>query len=210
MHKFSTLAAGRGNFVQYIYSNDMDIKEIFYKNNGFLRTKDLTLRNQWNQLNKMIDIGLVAKLKSGLYCLQQYEGVDQNREVAQIVPLGVFCLFSAWQQYDLTTYHPFEYHIAIERETKILLPDYPPIKIYRWREKFYNLGIVEMDGIKIYDMEKSVCDAIRFRNKVGMDTTVEILQNYVKRKDKNLNQLSRYAQQLEIENIVRNMIMILL
>ena len=189
---------------------NMDIKEIFSKNNGFLRTKDLTLRNQWNQLNRLIDSGEVVKLKSGLYCLQSYGGIDQNREIAQIVPAGVLCLFSAWQHYNLTTNNPFEYHIAIKREEKIRLPGYPPIRIYRWNEKLYSLGIVETDSIKVYDLEKSVCDAVRFRNKVGMDTTIEVLKNYVKRQDKNLNQLSRYAQQLGIENIVNNMIMILL
>jgi len=126
----------------------------------------------------------------------------------------VFCLFTAWQHYHLSTQNPPDFHIALRNKEKIRLPDYPPIKLYYWSEKYYNLGIAEIEKdrqtIKIYDLEKSVCDAVRFRNKVGMDTTIEILQNYVKRKDKNLNKLNEYAQQLGVGNIVQNMIMTLL
>ena len=109
---------------------------------------------------------------------------------------------------------PHENHVAIVRGKKVMLPAYPPIRLYHLSKKFHQLGITEIiignQPVKMYDLEKSVCDAVRFRNKVGMDTTIEVLQNYVKRKDKNLNKLSRYAQQLGIENIIRDMIMILL
>jgi len=139
--------------------------------------------------------------------LQQHNVIDQNREVAQIAPSGVFCLFSAWQHYQLTTNNPFEYHIAIVRNEKIVMPEYPPVKIYRWSEKFYKLGIVETEDIKIYDLEKSVCDAVRFRNKVGLDIAIEVVKNYVARKDRNFDKLAKYARQLRIEKIIQDMIM---
>jgi len=186
----------------------MDIQKIFDQNNGFLKATDLTSRKQWDELKKLIDNNIVIKLKRGLYGLQQYTIAGQDQEVAQIVPSGVFCLFTAWQHYGLTLSNPFEYHVAIKREGKIRLPDYPPIKIYRWSEKFYNLGIVKTDTIKIYDLEKSVCDAVRFRNKVGMDITIEVVQNYVrKRKECNFDKLTKYARQLRIEKIMQSLIM---
>jgi predicted transcriptional regulator of viral defense system len=187
---------------------NMDIKEILEKNNGFLRAKDLTSRNQWNQLKMLIDNNVVIKLKSGLYSLPRYNVIDQNREVAQIVPSGVLCMFSAWQHYNLTLNNPFEYHIAIRREDKIALPDYPPIKLYHWSEKFYYLGIIETDTIKIYDLEKSVCDAVRFRNKVGMDIAIEVVKNYVqKREERNFDKLTKYARLLRIDKIMQSIIM---
>jgi predicted transcriptional regulator of viral defense system len=188
-------------------SENTDIKGIFRKNKGFLRTKGLT-RNQWYQLKKLVDRGEVFKLKSGLYCIPKYGIKEQNREAAEIVPSGVFCLFSAWQHHNLSTQNPWQYHIAIEREEKVSLPDYPPIKIYRWSDSFYNLGIIKFGSIKIYDLEKSVCDAVRFRNKVGMDIAIEVVKNYVRRKkDRNLNKLAKYARQMRIETIMQNMTM---
>ena len=184
-----------------------DITDIFTSNHGFLQAKHLTLRNQWYQLNKLIDSGEVVKLKRGLYCFREYTVTGQNREVAHIVPSGVFCLFTAWQHYNLSTNIPYEYHIAIKREDKLSLPQYPPIKIYRWSEKFYNLGVIETEKIKIYDIEKSVCDAVRFRNKVGLDITYEVVKNYVRRRDRNFNKLSNYARLLRIEKIMQSIIM---
>jgi len=186
---------------------NFDIKDIFTSNHGFLQTKCFTLRNQWHQLNRLIDSGEVVKLKRGLYCLQQHSITSQNREVAQIVPSGVFCLFSAWQHYNLSTNNPYEYHIAICRKDKVILPQYPPIKIYSWSEKFYSLGIIETEHIKIYDLEKSVCDAVRFRNKVGLDIAIEVVKNYVRRKDRDFNKLNNYARLLRIEKIMQSMIM---
>ena len=88
-------------------------------------------------------------------------------------------------------------HIAVSQKKKITLPNYPPIKLYYWSDKYYQLGVneIKVDNlqVKISDLEQSVCDAVRFRNKVGIDITIEVLRNYIKRTDKNLNTLSRYV-----------------
>jgi hypothetical protein len=57
--------------------------------------------------------------------------------------------------------------------------------------------------IKIYDLEKSVCDAVKYRTKIGIDVTSEILKNYLKRKDRNLSKLMGYAKQMRIEKTLK-------
>jgi predicted transcriptional regulator of viral defense system len=132
-------------------------------------------------------------------------------DIELIVPNGVLCLFSAWFYYELTTTIPHSYYIAIEKKRKIVLPDYPPIVLYYWQKNQYDLGIstYTKDGIsiKIYDIEKSVCDAVKFRNKVGMDIAIEVVRNYVRRKDRNFDKITKYARQMRIETIMQNMIM---
>ena len=67
---------------------------------------------------------------------------------------------------------------------------------------------MQQDGIKIYDIEKSVCDAVRFRNKVGMDVALEVVKNYVKNtQQRNFDKLIKYARQMRIENVIQNIIM---
>ena len=58
------------------------------------------------------------------------------------------------------------------------------------------------EEIKIYDIEKSVCDAIRYRNKVGTDVTNEVLRNYLKRRDRNLDKLMKYAGNMRIATVL--------
>ena len=64
----------------------------------------------------------------------------------------------------------------------------------------------KIDGyvVKIDDLEKSVCDAIKYRAKIGLDVATEILKNYLKRKDRNLSKLVRYAKIVEFLCVIKN------
>ena len=42
---------------------------------------------------------------------------------------------------------------------------------------------VEGYDIRIYDKERCVCDAFKFRNKIGIDFCSEIIDNYLARLD---------------------------
>jgi predicted transcriptional regulator of viral defense system len=184
---------------------------IFHANSGFLKASDISSRTEWRILNKMLDDSIVTKVKRGLYKLNDFHEDIQQIEIAKSIPSSVFCMFTAWHYYELSTYIPFEFHIAVPQNRKVKIPDYPPVKVYYLSEKSYETGITEIkmseEKIKIYDLEKSVCDAIRFRNKVGLDITVAVLKNYSKRQDKDLNKLSNYARTLRVEKILTNMIM---
>ena len=87
------------------------------------------------------------------------------------------------------------------------MPVFPPITLYYWQRKYQEMGVVEqeVDGYKVqmYDIEKSVCDAIKYRNKIGNETASEILKNYLKRKNRNLSLLLEYAKKMRIEKILR-------
>lgn len=194
-------------------NRNKSIKENFKANYGFLRTKDLRSRSEWRELRELLDNNSIVKIKKGLYRLNVAD-YNQQVEAAKIIPNGVFCLFTAWQHYNLSGYNPFEFYMAIRKKQKVILPAYPPIKLYYWIDEFYLLGITEIiiddQIVKIYDLEKSVCDAVRFRNKVGIDITSEILKNYLKRKDKDLNKLWQYACLLRIEKQMRDFITVML
>jgi predicted CopG family antitoxin len=54
------------------------------------------------------------------------------------------------------------------------------------------------------------CDAVRYRNKIGTEILNEVLRNYLKRKDRNLDKLMKYAVQLRISKTMQNYIQLLL
>ena len=39
---------------------------------------------------------------------------------------------------------------------------------------------IEQIVLPIFDLERSVCDAIKYRNKVGIDVMAEVIQTYLK------------------------------
>lgn len=157
-------------------------------------------------LNKMIKANEVTKIHYGLYVLNNYPKYDEREIVAGLVPNGVFCMFSAWNFHELTTTIPYQYHIALYRKAKLNLPDYPPVKLYFRSSEILQLGIIKVDvnGKKLnyYNLERSVCDAVKFRNKVGEEIMTEVLKSFMKRTDKNIDLLMQYAKTMRVEKIM--------
>jgi len=182
------------------------ITEIFKTQNGYLQSKQIENRNMWYKLQQLLETGEVYKVKRGLYKHGKYSNDNEFSEICRIVPKGVLCLFTAWQYYKLTTTVSPVYHIAVQSKTKIKLPSYPPIKLYYRTEKYYNSGImdteIEGEPITVYSLEKSVCDAVKFRNKIGTEIMSEVLKSYTKRNDKNIDLLMKFAKEMRIEKII--------
>jgi hypothetical protein len=178
------------------------ILQLFRDQGGYLNTRQLSKRSQHYHLKELVDQGEVIRIKPGLYQLAENIGSDELGLMARIVPKGIFCLFSAWAYWELTTQVPLVYHMAIENKNKIVIPEFPPVKLYFWQSPAIDLGVLNNPStgglIRIFNKEKSVCDAIRFRNKIGMDLVSEILKKYLSMPDKNLDLLVKYAGSLRI------------
>ena len=191
------------------------LEELFVQNKGYLTSKLIRgNRSLYYQLKTLLETEKVVQIKRGLYRHFDFAEEASWGEVCRIAHQAVICLFSAWRFYELSTQTPTEIHVAIPAKNKVLLPDYPPIKLYYWDKRFYETGIIQTtyneEQITIYDIEKSVCDAIRYRNKVGTDITSEVLRNYLKRKDRNLDKLMKYAKNMRISTVLNQYLTMML
>jgi len=188
--------------------------ERFKKNGGFLRAADSLTETEKYQLRQLIKTGKVRRVKRGLYQLNDSIKVSQEAEVSRMIPDGIFCMYTAWSHYELTTHVSSEFHVAIPKTLRIVLPQYPPVKIYYWVIRTFDLGktFADVNGarVQIYNIERSVCDAVKFRNKIGLDLMSEILRNYSNRRDKNLDRLLKYAAQLRIEKTMSQFLQVIL
>ena len=76
------------------------------------------------------------------------------------------------------------------------------MEIHYYTDKVLNVGVSQMtiDGfsVNVYDEERCVCDAVKFRNKVGMDVCSEIINNYLERPERNISRLMDYARILRV------------
>jgi hypothetical protein len=87
-----------------------------------------------------------------------------------------------------------------------VLPEYPGIELYHISEDLLEIGveqkIVSGYEVKVYNAERSVCDAVKFRNKVGMDICSEVVNSYLDSPERNLSLLMDYAQKMRVANIL--------
>lgn len=158
-------------------------------------------RGAYYKLLESAKEGDVVCIRRGVYATME-QLADIMIDLDTVVPGGVFCLFSAWNIHGLTTSLPQAYHVAIKRGRKIRLPEFPPMEFHFITEALMDLGVEErmVSGykVKVYNLERSVCDAIKYRNKVGMDVCSEIVNNYLALPDRNLTLLMDYADKLRV------------
>ena len=143
-------------------------------------------------------------------CRGVYANVDQLTssmiDIDMIVPNGILCLWSAWNIHHLTTSIPQAFHVAIKRDRKVTIPSFPQIKLHHYTSTLLEIGVtvkvIEGFTVRVYDQERCVCDAIKFRNKIGIDVCAEIISNYLSRKERNISKLMDYARQLRVGTIL--------
>lgn len=180
------------------------IKELKEKGYSYYRIGQMEEQGQLHRINR----------STFENCL--YKG-DENGFVnaAAYVPEGVICLMSAARYYELTDFLPDVIEVAISRKKKVsTLPEWPRIKIYYFLPVRMDLGVREIseggNTFHIFDIEKTVVDIIYYRNKIGTEETSEVLRNYLKRQDRQLDRLHAYSKMLHCEPIIRTYLEVLL
>ena len=125
-------------------------------------------------------------------------------DVQRIVPNGVLCLYSTFANYELSTQVPAATCIAIDAKRKVRLPEYPLIELYYWKKENLEFGVVEKEisgyMVMITDLERTICDAVKYRNKIGLDVCGEVIDNYLKTETRNISLLHEYAGKLRVKN----------
>ena len=174
-------------------------KEIGYTE-GFMVRENMSAY-QYHQALQKVQSGELLRLRPGVFA-KPATLADTMLNIDVLVPGGVLCMYSAWEHYELTTHIPSAFCIAIPRKRKLVLPEFPPITLYYWSNHLLEFGttIAKVHGHKVHvtDLERSVCDAIKYRNKIGLDVCAEILKVYLHRTDRNIAKLMDYAKKLRV------------
>ena len=182
------------------------ITDIVNQRGGIVSAKDLT-RAEYTRVLRAVGRGELIKVRQGVYATPQ-SLVNTMVDVEKIVPNGVICLYNAWAYHKLSTTIPPSVCIAIETKRKVRLPDDTSVQLYYWKKGYLHFGIEEQEysgyKVRITDLERSVCDAIKYRNKIGLDLCGEVVRSYLKRTDRSLSKIYVYAKRLRVANVLKN------
>jgi len=160
-------------------------------------------------LYSLRDRGVTELLSRGVHRLSDLPPVSNPDLVTVSIrfPNSVICLLSALAFHEITTQIPHEVSIAVTRESRTPVLDYPPLAVHRFSKTAFEAGIEkhDIDGVtvRIYSTEKTLADCFKFRNKLGMDVVLEALKFYKSRKSFNVRELMKYARICRVEKIMK-------
>ena len=88
-------------------------------------------------------------------------------------------------------------------------------KVYYIKPELFELGRTLLktpagNKVSAYDLERTICDCIRSRNKMGTETFLAALKMYAASPKKDLNKLNAYAKQMRVANVLRQYLEVLL
>lgn len=127
----------------------------------------------------------------------------------------IFSHETALYLHDLTDRDPIEWSVTIPYGYNATHLRDEGIKVYTVKKSLYQMGVIELEtiygrDIKAYNKERTICDIVRNRNNMDIGILNEAVKRYLSSKDKNIPLLMRYAEELDIQNILRNYVEILL
>ncbi len=88
-------------------------------------------------------------------------------------------------------------------------------KVYYIKPELFDLGRTILqtpagNKVQAYDLERTICDVIRSRNRLGTETFLAALKMYAASPKKNLNKLNTYAKQMRVAKVLRQYLEVLL
>ena len=159
--------------------------ELFHNKQGLVRYTDVSKAGiHPRELSKLTKLGQIERVQRGIYRLVNTTGFDNDwlLEINYRVPKGVFCLLTAMDYHNLSTFIPNEIHLALPTGSYLAKFDYPKVKLHQFSKQIYNYGIEEHKtgpgSIKVYSVEKTLADLLRFQKRYGLELFLESLKSY--------------------------------
>jgi predicted transcriptional regulator of viral defense system len=192
--------------------SDKQIKKASLAGHGYVRRSTLDkYRIQARALKTLVAEGTAHKVKPGLYKLASSGKTagawEDFVDVCTAMPSAVICLYSALSYYDLTTFNPPQVAIALPRNVTPARMSFPPVKAFRFSERFYSPGVERvragMGHFRIYSPEKTICDCFRLRRSLGEDLALEALKAYVQSHGFDSAKLNEMAAVCRVTSVIK-------
>jgi len=191
------------------------LQSLAARNGGIIATKTATDEGISRQvLAKLCIDGVLQRVARGQYIFAD-EMQDELLSIAKRSTNLIFSHETALFLHGISDRTPFEHSVTAPSNrvpSKAILRE---CKVYYIKPELFELGRTSLptpagNQVAVYDLERTICDAIRSRSKIGTETFLAALKAYAASPKKNLNRLNDYAKQLRISGVVRKHLEVLL
>lgn len=160
-------------------------------------------------LSRLVAAGELERIARGIYRLPEHPITEHHglAVASAAVPHGVVCLISALQFHELGTQLPHEIWLAIDRRARRPALKYPPLRVVRYSGAALTEGIeihqLEGRSVRVYNVAKTLADCFKYRNKIGLDVTLEALREAWRSRRFTMTDMHRYAGICRVQRVMQ-------
>ncbi len=191
------------------------ILEIVKNNDGFITTKEV-VENGLNKmaLKRLCDGELLERISPGYYSLPNIV-IDDYYKIISKSKNAVFSYNTSLFLNNLSDRTPLFFDISVPRGYSGSLQNLDFVSLHYVDKDIFEMGIEKIKSpfgmdVKCYDMERTICDIIKYKNHMDKEIYIKALKSYAKRDDKNLINLTKYSKKLKIEKEVTEIMELIL
>ena len=181
-----------------------EIKKKMDENGGIIKTSQITeLGVDYRRILSWVKDGTLERVKSGYYSFGFKERSEEDL-ILGLFPDGVLCLESALYYHHYIDRKPYQWHIAIDKNTSKsrFKMDYPVILPYYTEPEVLKLGVEEIPFasgmMKIYNKQRMICDCLKFEEKLDRDIFKRALLSYIADNSKDIAELLTMARERKV------------
>lgn len=181
-----------------------EIKKKMDENGGIIKTSQITeLGVDYRRILSWVKDGTLERVKSGYYSFGFKERSEEDL-ILGLFPDGVLCLDSALYYHHYIDQKPYQWHIAIDKNTSKsrFKMDYPVIQPYYTEPEVLKLGVTEIPfaggAMKIYNKQRMICDCLKFEEKLDRDIFKRALLSYIADNSKDIAELLTIARERKV------------
>lgn len=191
-------------------SNIEIIKKIMDSNNGYITTKQLEMFDiSRNYISIMKKKNMIEKVARGIY-IDKNKIEDVYYGLNHTTPKVIYSHMTALYFHNLSIKAPDNvFDITVTK--KYNNPKLKKHNTFYVDDTLYDIGITfamtpQGNKVKVYDVERCICDIIRSKKRMDMEHVKYAVREYIKRKDKDLIKLSKYADMFGIKEEVMDFV----
>jgi len=191
------------------------LQSILMQNDGTITTtqaNEIGISNE--RLRLLTKAGELERVSFGVY-ISPNEFVDKMYIAQLRRPQIIYSHETALFLHDLTDRDPINYTVTVPTGYNSLQLRKDGFKIFNIKRELHEVGITQLptmfgNKVVVYDIERTICDCLRSRNKMDVAVVVDAIKRYVRRKDKDLNCLMKMADIFNVTKPLRSYLEVLL
>jgi predicted transcriptional regulator of viral defense system len=193
---------------------DRKINNLLKDKNGLIRTADAVNAGiSRTTLGQLAKDGIIERVAHGQY-IQPDDMPDELYLLQQRSKKIVFSHETALFLLDMAERTPVHHALTIPSNSKLSPALSDGVKIYYVKPEHHDMGICHVSSkmgslVTSYNVERTICDILRSRNRVDSQTVAAAMKNYAAGKGQDWGLLSKYAEIFRITKLLRQYLEVL-